>query len=167
MYVTRAMTPRWICRERCDRRCWRGGRGRAWCTGRPSRESLPPACGTRGSVVARGSTCHRAESFCRRGSCGRRMDVPRASFLGIPQLRSAIGSGLQKGGIGDFAILNPGAGWGAKRWPAERYGERGTRAGRAKCAIDSQLWSGGRRVGPRGGGGQRRHGSSDELRSRS
>jgi len=23
----------------------------------------------------------------------------------------------------DFAILNPGAGWGAKRWPAERYGE--------------------------------------------
>ena len=26
-------------------------------------------------------------------------------------------------GIGDFAILNPGAGWGAKRWPVERYGE--------------------------------------------
>ncbi len=25
--------------------------------------------------------------------------------------------------IKDFAILNPGAGWGAKRWPAERYGE--------------------------------------------
>jgi heptosyltransferase-1 len=26
-------------------------------------------------------------------------------------------------GIGDFAILNPGAGWGAKRWPVQRYGE--------------------------------------------
>jgi heptosyltransferase I len=26
-------------------------------------------------------------------------------------------------GINKFAILNPGAGWGAKRWPAERYGE--------------------------------------------
>jgi len=25
-------------------------------------------------------------------------------------------------GITDFAILNPGAGWGAKQWPAERYG---------------------------------------------
>jgi len=25
-------------------------------------------------------------------------------------------------GVRDFAILNPGAGWGAKRWPAERYG---------------------------------------------
>ena len=24
--------------------------------------------------------------------------------------------------VTDFAILNPGAGWGAKRWPAERYG---------------------------------------------
>jgi heptosyltransferase I len=26
-------------------------------------------------------------------------------------------------GIGDFALLNPGAGWGAKQWPAERYGD--------------------------------------------
>jgi heptosyltransferase-1 len=25
--------------------------------------------------------------------------------------------------IGDVALLNPGAGWGAKQWPAERYGE--------------------------------------------
>jgi heptosyltransferase I len=25
-------------------------------------------------------------------------------------------------GIREFAILNPGAGWGAKRWPARRYG---------------------------------------------
>lgn len=25
-------------------------------------------------------------------------------------------------GVGEFAIMNPGAGWGAKRWPAERYG---------------------------------------------
>lgn len=29
---------------------------------------------------------------------------------------------LAKSGVRDFAILNPGAGWGAKRWPAERYG---------------------------------------------
>lgn len=25
--------------------------------------------------------------------------------------------------VNNFAILNPGAGWGAKRWPAERYGQ--------------------------------------------
>lgn len=30
---------------------------------------------------------------------------------------------LGENGIRDFAILNPGAGWGAKRWPAERFGE--------------------------------------------
>lgn len=29
---------------------------------------------------------------------------------------------LTRNGIRDFAIFNPGAGWGAKRWPAERYG---------------------------------------------
>ncbi len=30
---------------------------------------------------------------------------------------------LAEHGVCDFAILNPGAGWGAKRWPAARYGE--------------------------------------------
>ena len=29
---------------------------------------------------------------------------------------------LRQAGAGEFAIVNPGAGWGAKRWPAERYG---------------------------------------------
>jgi heptosyltransferase-1 len=30
---------------------------------------------------------------------------------------------LQERGIRKFAIVNPGAGWGAKRWPEQRYGE--------------------------------------------
>jgi heptosyltransferase-1 len=30
---------------------------------------------------------------------------------------------LQRKGITEFVILNPGAGWGAKQWPAARYGE--------------------------------------------
>jgi heptosyltransferase-1 len=30
---------------------------------------------------------------------------------------------LRSRGITDFAILNPGAGWGAKQWPPERYAE--------------------------------------------
>jgi heptosyltransferase-1 len=29
---------------------------------------------------------------------------------------------LSESGIADFAIVNPGAGWGAKRWPEKRYG---------------------------------------------
>lgn len=40
-----------------------------------------------------------------------------------PQAEARVGQRLAEHGIGDFAILNPGAGWGAKRWPAERYGE--------------------------------------------
>lgn len=30
---------------------------------------------------------------------------------------------LRAKGIQEFVLLNPGAGWGAKRWPAERYGQ--------------------------------------------
>jgi heptosyltransferase I len=30
---------------------------------------------------------------------------------------------LNAQGLQEFALLNPGAGWGAKQWPAERYGE--------------------------------------------
>lgn len=30
---------------------------------------------------------------------------------------------LHEKSIGKFAILNPGAGWGAKQWPADRYGQ--------------------------------------------
>jgi lipopolysaccharide heptosyltransferase I len=45
-------------------------------------------------------------------------DFPRE-----PQAQARIGQRLAELGIGDFAILNPGAGWGAKQWPAERYGE--------------------------------------------
>jgi heptosyltransferase I len=40
-----------------------------------------------------------------------------------PRAEARIEQRLGEHGIGDFAILNPGAGWGAKRWPAERYGE--------------------------------------------
>ena len=45
-------------------------------------------------------------------------DLPRD-----PEAEARIDKELAQQGIRDFAILNPGAGWGAKRWPAERYGE--------------------------------------------
>jgi heptosyltransferase-1 len=40
-----------------------------------------------------------------------------------PQAEGRIERRLAELGVGKFAILNPGAGWGAKRWPVERYGE--------------------------------------------
>jgi heptosyltransferase-1 len=45
-------------------------------------------------------------------------DVPRDQ-----QAEARVEQRLAEYGVGEFAILNPGAGWGAKRWPAERYGE--------------------------------------------
>src|SRR5579872_531364 len=60
-------------------------------------------------------------------------DIPRRNklswahvacqFPSDPEVEASITQYLAQNGVGDFAILNPGAGWGAKRWPAERYGE--------------------------------------------
>jgi heptosyltransferase-1 len=46
---------------------------------------------------------------------------PRVELPVDPDAEKKI-AGLATDGNG-FAILNPGAGWGAKRWPAERYGQ--------------------------------------------
>lgn len=45
---------------------------------------------------------------------------------------------LAQSGVRDFVILNPGAGWGAKRWPPERYGcvARSLTANRVRSIIN-------------------------------
>jgi heptosyltransferase I len=40
-----------------------------------------------------------------------------------PAAESSAASKLNARNMKSFAILNPGAGWGAKQWPADRYGE--------------------------------------------
>jgi heptosyltransferase-1 len=66
---------------------------------------------------------------------GRKLEIPHVDFPRDEEAERRIGEYLAEEGIRAFAILNPGAGWGAKRWPAERYGrvaralaERGVRA---------------------------------------
>jgi heptosyltransferase-1 len=49
--------------------------------------------------------------------------APRVEFPRDPAAEARISQRLAETNITDFAILNPGAGWGAKRWPAERYGQ--------------------------------------------
>jgi heptosyltransferase I len=46
--------------------------------------------------------------------------VPSAEFPVDPDAEKKISAATA--GLGEFAILNPGAGWGAKQWPVERYG---------------------------------------------
>jgi heptosyltransferase-1 len=48
-----------------------------------------------------------------------RMCVPAVEFPRDQNAELRIGQHLA--GVGPFAILNPGAGWGAKCWPADRY----------------------------------------------
>lgn len=52
----------------------------------------------------------------------KKLNVPRVKFPHDEEAERRIGRRLADAGVGEFAILNSGAGWGAKRWPAERYG---------------------------------------------
>lgn len=53
----------------------------------------------------------------------KRIEPSRVEFPVDPAEEERTREGFALRGVGDFAILNPGAGWGAKRWPADRYGE--------------------------------------------
>ncbi len=52
----------------------------------------------------------------------RKLAVPRAELPRDAEAERSVEQRMAEVEVGDFAILNPGAGWGAKRWPAERYG---------------------------------------------
>jgi heptosyltransferase-1 len=47
---------------------------------------------------------------------------PRVQLPHDSAAEQGIKKRLAQSGVRDFVILNPGAGWGAKRWPPERYG---------------------------------------------
>ena len=66
---------------------------------------------------------------------GRKLTVPAVEFPRDPGAERRIEQKLREAEIERFAILNPGAGWGAKQWPAERYG-RVARA-LARCGVQS------------------------------
>lgn len=53
----------------------------------------------------------------------KKLNFPCVQFPRDAGAEACIERKLLEQGITDFAILNPGAGWGAKRWPAERYGQ--------------------------------------------
>ncbi len=64
-----------------------------------------------------------ADAVVESGTVARVMQTPRVEFPRDPAAEARINQRLAAKNILDFAILNPGAGWGAKRWPAERYGQ--------------------------------------------
>ena len=58
-----------------------------------------------------------AEAIARRP-----LPMPRMELPCDPAIEQEVDRRLRDHEIREFAILNPGAGWGAKQWPAERYG---------------------------------------------
>jgi heptosyltransferase-1 len=53
---------------------------------------------------------------------GRRLVPDHSELPRDPAAEQTIEERVAEAGARDFAIINPGAGWGAKRWPADRYG---------------------------------------------
>jgi heptosyltransferase I len=73
-------------------------------------------------VVARGAHVIEQNISLVDAIAGTKLRVPRAELPHDCEAERLIDQYMSEAGDGDFAILNPGAGWGAKRWPAERYG---------------------------------------------
>jgi len=73
-------------------------------------------------VVARGA--HVVEQYVSvaEGAAGGRLGLAHVELPRDEEAELRIEKRLAELGVREFAILNPGAGWGAKRWPAERYG---------------------------------------------
>jgi heptosyltransferase-1 len=53
----------------------------------------------------------------------RPLTVPKVELPWDEAAEKKCETRLREWGIEQFVLLNPGAGWGAKQWPAERYGE--------------------------------------------
>lgn len=68
-------------------------------------------------VIARGLELAGAAAGCAFGPPGEPVLFPRD-----PQAENWCDEELRRLGIASFALMAPGAGWAAKRWPAERYG---------------------------------------------
>jgi heptosyltransferase-1 len=81
-------------------------------------------------VIPRGAHVIEQNMSVVEGVVGTRLTVPTVTFPHDLAAEEEVGQDVVRQGMRDYAILNPGAGWGAKRWPAERYGEVAVRLAR-------------------------------------
>jgi len=89
-------------------------------------------------VIPRGAHVIEQNLSVVEGVVGTRLRLPTVTFPRDPAAEEEVSKDLVREGMRDYAILNPGAGWGAKRWPAERYGEAALRlAGEGiRCLVN-------------------------------
>ncbi len=112
-----------ICRERCGRRCWENGRILSVWSVKKNRASglrdifLTNIFSTKGvHVIEQAVEVANAVAY---------EELPlMLPWLPVSEKAERYSDAqLVAFGGKPFVILNPGAGWGAKRWPTERYGE--------------------------------------------
>jgi heptosyltransferase-1 len=73
-------------------------------------------------MIARGSHIVEQNLSLAESVARRRLELPKIEFPLNQAAEKQRADRLQQSND-DFALLNPGAGWGAKQWPAERYGQ--------------------------------------------
>jgi heptosyltransferase-1 len=85
------------------------------------RENLASMWYTRKNITHRS---HVVEQYAEitQSVIGEARPIPDAIFPCDPVAEQFVEKRLRELDLHDFVILNPGAGWGAKQWPAERYG---------------------------------------------
>jgi heptosyltransferase I len=73
-------------------------------------------------VIAQGTHIVEQNFSLAEAFVGRRLEIPQVEFPYDPAAEQECDQQLRDRDIRNFVILNPGAGWGAKQWPAQRYG---------------------------------------------
>jgi len=85
------------------------------------RENVASMLYTR-QVIARGAHVVEQNVSLAEAVVRRPLNIPLVEFPHDEAAEQECDRRLKDQDIGNFVLLNPGAGWGAKQWPAERYG---------------------------------------------
>ncbi len=86
------------------------------------RENLASMFYTR-PVITRGEHVVQQNLSLAEAVAQRKLRIPEFDLPRDDAAEEACDRRLEAQGTKEFALLSPGAGWGAKQWPAERYGE--------------------------------------------
>lgn len=89
---------------------------------RQPRENVASMLYTR-EVIAEGRHIVQQNMSLAQAVIGNSVALPKIEFPWDSMAQNECETWLQKEAVRDFVLLNPGAGWGGKRWPTERYGQ--------------------------------------------
>lgn len=92
------------------------------CGVRQPRENVASMFYTRQSI-ARGTHIVEQNLSLAEAVLGEPLQISKIELPHDPAAEKKCQDWQHRTGVRDFVILNPGAGWGAKQWPAERYAE--------------------------------------------